>query len=128
MKTQFSFPLYASSLEQYQTEDPIKIEHVRFQSYSHFSEAPNNIIQRKLNAIIGSILKSILASSDSAFCLITSHITTWDVKYLTGLFNILQYLNSSYQLKDKLLNTVENWVLQCICRGTPYDYLLYVTP
>ena len=36
---------------------------IRFQKYSHFSDAQNNRIQRKLTAIIGSIYKSILASS-----------------------------------------------------------------
>ena len=43
------------------------------QRYSYFSDAQNIKIQRKLNAIIGSIYKTIIASSDS-FCLITSHI------------------------------------------------------
>ena len=46
---------------------------IRFQKYSHFSDAQNNKIQRKLNAIISCISKLILASSDSFF-LITSHI------------------------------------------------------
>ena len=40
---------------------------------SHFSAAKNNIIQRKFTTIIGYILNSISASSDS-FCLISSHM------------------------------------------------------
>ena len=46
---------------------------LRFQIYHNLSVVQNNKIQRKLNAIIHCILKSILASSDS-FCLITSHL------------------------------------------------------
>ena len=45
---------------------------IRFQRYTYFSDAQNNKIHRKFNAIIACISKSILASSDS-FCLITSH-------------------------------------------------------
>ena len=44
---------------------------------SHFSAAKINIIQRKLDTIIGYILKSISVSSDSFFW-ITSHIFSID--------------------------------------------------
>ena len=54
IKTQFSFSLYVPISELYHAENPIKIE-LRFQRYSYFSDAQNNKIQRKLNAIIGSI-------------------------------------------------------------------------
>ena len=49
MKIQFSFSLYASISELYHAENPIKIEHG-----SHFTDAQNNQIQRKLNYIFGS--------------------------------------------------------------------------
>ena len=46
---------------------------IRSQRCSHFSDVQNSKIQRKLNTIIGSISKSILASSD-LFCLIISQL------------------------------------------------------
>ena len=72
--TQFWVSLYAtiSELCQYHAKNPSKLN-IRFQRYSYFSDAQNKKIQRKLSTIIGSILKSVLASSDS-FCLITSHL------------------------------------------------------
>ena len=54
---------------------------LRFQKYHHFISTQNSQIQRKLNAIIYCILKSI-ASSDS-FCLITSHMRTIPLPYST---------------------------------------------
>ena len=51
-----------------------------FQRYSRFSGAQNNKIQKKINTIIGCILKSILASYNS-FCLITSHISELRYRY-----------------------------------------------
>ena len=50
---------------------------IQFQRYSHFSDAQNNRIKIKLNAIIGCISKSMIANSYS-FGLITSHFTPVD--------------------------------------------------
>ena len=44
-----------------------------FQRNKHLKDFTNNINQSKLSALVGCILKTILASSDS-FCLITSQI------------------------------------------------------
>ena len=49
---QFSISLYATLLQPYCDENPIKIEQM-------VSDAQNNKIQGKLNTIIGYILKSI---------------------------------------------------------------------
>ena len=52
--TQFSYALYASTTELYHTENPIKIKYT-FPELAIFSDAQNSKIQRKLNAIFGSI-------------------------------------------------------------------------
>ena len=68
---------------------------LRFQRYCYFCAAQNNIIHRKLNAIMCYILKPILANSDS-FCLITSHfcccnlVTLHRSNYSMAMYNPLR--------------------------------------
>ena len=72
LKQNENWLLHASMSELSYAETPSKLN-IWFQRYRHYSAPQNSKIQRKLNTIIGSIWKSILASSDS-FCLITSHM------------------------------------------------------
>ena len=63
--------------------------------FHYFSDAQNNNIQRKLHTIVGSICKSILASSDS-FCLIPTH---WLPSYE-------EFVNFKNNIKQRNLNTI----------------------
>ena len=69
-KIKLSFHVqYMPQLQGYHTENPINSKHTVPEIT--ISDAQNNKIKIKLNAIIGCISKSIIASSDS-FGLITS--------------------------------------------------------
>ena len=72
LRKKWKWFLHANTLELSHWKTPSNLR-IQFQRYSHFSDAPYDKIQRKLNAFIGSIHKSILPSSDS-FCFITSQM------------------------------------------------------
>ena len=78
---------------------------IRFQRYNYLSDAQNNKIQRKLNAIIRCISKSILASSDSS-CLITWHITMTTAMITLSIWILNKHHNIIVEkLHHKRINT-----------------------
>ena len=58
-----------------------------FQRYKELKDWTNNNKQKKLSALFGCTLKTVLASSDS-FCLITSHICKLTLIYLAHIEDV----------------------------------------
>ena len=97
IKSQFHLQCMLHLQRYIMQKTPSKLN-IRIQKYSHFNDAQNNKIQRKLNAIIGSIWKSITASSDS-FCLIASQMSFFHTCKDNQYLNIWND-NDCYMHKD----------------------------